>query len=384
MRNFFFALAIAAVAVVGGFFGDHPGAVAIDWLGWRIDTSMGVLVGATLFAVLGFFLLMSLLLGLVRAPGRWLKARRRRRRREGYRALLEGLTAVAGGDAEGAARLARRADLLLSGEPPTLLLSAQVARLQSDGPAAERLLRLLLEQPQSAFFALRGLFEKALAEGNRQAAKEWALRARALRPGAPWVTQGLFALETGEGLWQEAERTLGKSPARGAFEPEEARHYRGVLLYELSRQAEKAGDGRRALALAASAETFSPDLAPLAAHHARLLLAEGRAKAAARVVEKAWRTAPQPELSRLYGTILMGEEPLLRWKSFARLAAQNPEARESAIALAEAALAAGLWGEARRSLEQALLSPPCPEEPLPARGLRAGASLPIDPTAARP
>jgi HemY protein len=43
-----------------------------------------------------------------------------------------------------------------------------------------------------------------------------------------------------------------------------------------------------------------------------------------------------------------------------RLAAQNPEARETHLALAEAALDAQLWGEARRHLEQALSAPAPP------------------------
>jgi HemY protein len=212
---------------------------------------------------------------------------------------------------------------------------------------------------------LRELARRALGAGDREAARRLALRARALRPDAPWVTRSLFELETRAGRWEAAERILGEARAQQAFGPARARHYRGVLLYELSRAAAKAGDGRRALALAASAETFCPDLAALAAHHARLLYEGGREQAAARVLERAWRAAPHPDLSSLYGAIFAAEAPLLRVKRFERLAAQNPGARESHIALAEAELAAELWGEARRALERALA------EPLPPRPDRA-------------
>jgi HemY protein len=47
-------------------------------------------------------------------------------------------------------------------------------------------------------------------------------------------------------------------------------------------------------------------------------------------------------------------------KSFERLAAQNPNARETHLAVAEAALEAQLWGEARRHLDQALSAPAPP------------------------
>ena len=47
-------------------------------------------------------------------------------------------------------------------------------------------------------------------------------------------------------------------------------------------------------------------------------------------------------------------------KRYERLAAQNPEARETHLAVAEAALDAQLWGEARRHLDQALSAPAPP------------------------
>lgn len=106
--------------------------------------------------------------------------------------------------------------------------------------------------------------------------------------------------------------------------------------------------------LAAAAQRLVPDLAPPAAHYARLLLDQQRGGQAARVVERAWRTAPHPELAQVYGAVHAGDAPLARYKRFERLAGQNADARESHIALAAAAFDAQLWGEARRHLEQAL------------------------------
>jgi HemY protein len=106
--------------------------------------------------------------------------------------------------------------------------------------------------------------------------------------------------------------------------------------------------------LAAEARTLTGDLATPAAHHAQLLLRERRIGRAAKAVERAWRIVPHPDLARVYASIHEGEPPLRRVKSFELLAAQNPTARESHLALAEAALDAQLWGEARRHLTDAL------------------------------
>jgi HemY protein len=67
---------------------------------------------------------------------------------------------------------------------------------------------------------------------------------------------------------------------------------------------------------------------------------------------------PHPELARTWRAIHAEEPPLGRVKCFERLLAQNPTAREGHLALAEAALDAQLWGEARRHLEAALAAPP--------------------------
>ena len=133
-----------------------------------------------------------------------------------------------------------------------------------------------------------------------------------------------------------------------------------MILHELGLEALARGDRRRAINLAAEAQSLVPDLAAPAVYHARLLLQDGRTGQAAKAVERAWRTAPHPELAQAYGAISNGAAPLARIKSFERLAAQNPTARESHLTLAEAALEAHLWGEARRHLEQALnaASPP--------------------------
>jgi HemY protein len=139
---------------------------------------------------------------------------------------------------------------------------------------------------------------------------------------------------------------------------ERMRHHRGIALYALSRNAERRGDPRQAVRLAAQAQVLAPDLAAPACHHARLLIALGKKRAAARTIERAWRHAPHPDLARLYLEIDPDAPPLARAAAVQRLAAQNPEASESHLAIAEAALTAQLWGEARRHLALATAAAP--------------------------
>ena len=350
-------ICVVLVTVLVGtavFFADHPGQVEILWQGWQVETSLAVLAAAAILAALVAGLLFSMLSLILDAPRRLLRVRRERRRRSGYRALAQGMVAVAAGDPQEARRYAKKADLLLADPPLTLLLSAQAAQLGGDEGAAKRFFTAMLERPETEFLGLRGLLNQALRAGDRSTALRLATRATELRPGTRWAVQSRFDLETGEGRWEAARETLAKATKRRLVTPREARHHRGVILYELSRTALADGDQRRATGLAAEARVITEDLATPVVHYARLLVGQRRIGRAAQAVEHAWRTAPHPDLAQVYGEIQQGEAPLARVKAFERLAAQNPTARESHLALAEAALDARLWGEARRHLNDAL------------------------------
>jgi HemY protein len=348
-------VAVVAVLVAAAvFFADHPGRVEILWQDWQVETSVAVLAAAAILAALVAGLLFSLLSLIVATPRRLLLARRGRRRRTGYRALAQGMVAVAAGDPQEARRYAKRADLLLADPPLTLLLSAQAAQLDGDEGAAKKFFTAMLERPETEFLGLRGLFNQAMREGDRSAALRLVERAMALRPRTGWVALSRFDLETRAGRWEAARETLVQVAKRRLFPPEQARHHRGVILHELSCAALASGDQRRATALAGEAQALTEDLATPAVHHAQLLLKRQRVGRAAKAVDRAWRTAPHPDLARVHASIHEREPPLVRVKSFERLAAQNPAARESHLTLAEAALDAQLWGEARRHLTDAL------------------------------
>jgi HemY protein len=360
-------LAFAVVVAVAVFFADHPGQVEIVWHGWQVVTSVGMLVTAAVLAgilVALLFWVVSLIFG---APRAFVRGRRERQRRAGYRALTQGMVAVAAGDPGEAQRCARRADALLADPPLTLLLSAQAAQLEGDDAAAKKFFTAMLDRPGTEFLGLRGLLNQALQTGDRSTALRLTQRAMTLRPSTPWVVESLFDLEARERRWEAAQKTLAQAVKRRIVPSDRARHHRGVILYERSLAALVGGDRRRSINLAAEAQALTPDLATPAAHHARLLLQDRRIGPAAKAIERAWRTAPHPELAQAYKAIYRDEAPLARVKCFERLVAQKPAARESHLALAEAALEAQLWGEARRHLEQALAAapPPIAQPPTP-------------------
>lgn len=352
-RAFFLFAQIALVVLAAWWLTQHPGRIAIDWQGWRIDMSVGLLV----LIVAGLVVLMVIVSrfwgAIRRAPGQFLESRRLSRRQRGYKALTQGMVAVAAGDAQEARRAARRADALLDEPPLTMLLSAQAAQLGGEETAARRYFEAMLDHPDTAFLGVRGLLMQAIKAGDKGEALRLAERAYRLRPETEWVVDQLFELQVESALWSDANETIATAIRRKTLPAADARRRRAAVLVEHSRVAEAEGDLDTALGRAREAHDLDPGLVPATLALARMFKARDRAGRAVRLIEEAWARGPTPELAAAYGALIEDGDPLARVKRFQRLFSFRPDHRESHIALAEASLAARLWGEARKHLAAA-------------------------------
>jgi HemY protein len=290
---------------------------------------------------------------IVGAPGALLEGWGESRRRRGYRELTQGLAAVAAGDGTEAQKHARKAEQLLSEPPLTLLLSAQAAQLAGDRDGANRAFTAMLEDDQMAFLGLRGLIAQALRDGDQARALDYAQRAFRLRPQTPWVVHSLFDMQAQIGQWKAAQETLDAGLRTRVVTQDKGRTLKALLLVERSRAAERDGNDADALALARQAFGLTPERIAVTQRLAEMQLKTGDTRHALKTIERGWALAPHPDLAALYLKASGEPDPLKRIAVVRRLAAQKPEDLESHLALAQASLDAGLWGEARRQLETA-------------------------------
>ncbi len=372
MRTLPALIAVVLLVVLAVVVADQPGRVAIVWQGWRLDTSVAVLIVAALAIAALAVVIVGLLRRLLGGPRAFLRARRERRRRDGYRALTQGMVAVAAGDADEAQRYARKADVLLAEPPLTLLLSAQAAQLKGDEDAARKYFAAMLNRPETEFLGLRGLLTQALRRGEESTALRLAERAHTMRPKTPWVLTNLLELQVKAGEWQRAQATLSELVKAKLVPLLTGRHHQAALLLAQSRAA---AESDAALSLAGEAQDLVPDFAPAAVRRAQLLQRAGQMHKAAKAIETAWRREPHPQLATVYGASFAEEAPLARVKRYERLAALKPDHVESHLAVAEAALAAQLWGEARRQLAAAGSDDAATGKPPTARICRLMAAL---------
>jgi len=198
-------ISIVAVAGLIAWLADNPGRLEMDWQGYRIETSFGLLL------VLGV-----VLYALIRAPfwiyGRWRGASGNlARSRTGMVALTRGMTAIAAGDADAARRYGARAGRLLPDAPLSLLMQAQAAELRKDDVAAREFFQALLRSGETEFLGLRGLLGQALRQGDMDYAGRLVERALRLYPKSPWLIRNKFEIECATGAWPLARETLGRA-----------------------------------------------------------------------------------------------------------------------------------------------------------------------------
>lgn len=369
IRVIVYLVIVAAIIAGAVWMAERPGEVVLEWLGWRIDTSVPILLLGVLAVMAVVWLIFRILRGIGRVPGRVRESMRARRHRRGLTALSHGYAAVAAGDPRRARSYANDAEKLLDETTATRLLGAQAALLSGDGVDAQKRFEGLLDNPDTRLPALRGLMDQALVAGDRARAKDYAQRAFDEKARPAWAAQALFDMQVRDREYAQAQTTLDTGMKHNAFEGRDVRTLRATLLVAQA-EAAFAGDGQwEAVKLGKQAHDADPAFVPAALLLARGYKRDGKERKAAHVLEETWKRSPHPDLGRAYLELWEGEDVLKRVKRAEALAAVNPDHRESRLLVAEAALEADLWGQARARLT------PLQDEPVGPRFARLMARL---------
>ncbi|MEP9351513.1 heme biosynthesis HemY N-terminal domain-containing protein [Xanthobacter sp. KR7-225] len=349
-------IVLAALAFGIGWLADRPGEITLAWEGWRVETTVPVALAALALLTALMMALWRALSLLLRSPQMVARHSRRRRRDKGWEAVTRGLLAIGTGDAA-AARLARAdAARLLPNEPLTRLLAAQTAQFDGDREEAVAQFRAMAERADTRLLGLRGLHMEARRAGDARAAARIAEEAAAAAPALAWAVDAVIEARCADGDFAGARAVLERQMAQKGIDKAQYRRRRGVLLAAEAIALEHI-DPLVARERAVEAVRLAPTLVPAAACAGRLLGAAGELKKAAKIVETAFAANPHPELAEVEAHLRPGDAALDRLKRIRVLANKAPSARESAIALARAAIDAQEFQHARLVLEPLVAEP---------------------------
>jgi len=350
LRLIAFLVGIALLAAGLAWLADRPGELAIEWQSYHIETSVFRAIVILVALVTLALVCWSLLRHAWYSPATVGNVLTKRRQKIGLDALSSGMIALGAGDKAAAMRAAIQARKSLPNEPLTHLLRAQAAQLTGDRTTARRIFEAMLASPDTEQLGLRGLFLEAQREKETEAARHFAERAVSLNPKLGWAIDALLDLQCRDGNWNGALDTLATARKNGHIERAVADRKRAVLLTAQAQAAEEA-DPERALNLALEAHGLANDLVPAAAIAGRLLASRGNTPRAAKILQRTWSRAPQPDLATAYAYARIGDSPRDRLDRVRQLAALSPNSIESPIAVANAAIEAHQFDEARAALE---------------------------------
>jgi len=349
VRVIIYLIILAALAFGAVWMADRPGEVAITWQGRRIDTSVMVLLAAVAALIVACVIAWSILRAIMRAPETIARYRRYRRGVRGYRAVSQGLIAVGSGNARTAKKFTAEAVRIAPREPLTLLLSAQSAQLNGDRDGAVATFQQMAERDDTRVLGLHGLFVEAQRRRDHAAALGFAEEASRDASMPVWAAQAVLEFRCAAGDWSGALERLDQNLNGRLIDRRTYRRQRAVLL---TAQALSLADGDRfrATALAREAAKLAPDLVPAAALAGKLLGDAGERRKGARIIERAWRVNPHPDLAAAYAKLRPGDSARQRLSRVEALAAKGPSDPESALAVARAALDAQEFAVARNAL----------------------------------
>lgn len=369
MRALIFLLVKLGLLVAGFvWLADHPGTVRIAWEGWQIDTTPALLIGGSFLLALLFYGLIRGFTALRAGPRAWARARRWKQREAGMTALTQGMLALAAGETGAAKAAIKQVYQGLGDRPLALLLTAQAAMLEQDWSTARQAFTDLSQHPQADFLGYRGLLAVERATGNDDAALTAARAAQALKPNALSVLHARLDLAARRGDWADYRQALDLGGA--ALPSDDRRHRQAVAALADAKAQEAAGTPAAALVAVDAALEADKQFLPALLAKPRLLTAEGRETEAQRFAEKHWAKQPHPGFLPY---LLTASDPMGQYRQAEKLLRAAHHHPEAELALGQAALAARLWGEARRHLEAARAAPITERRALQALALLAEA-----------
>jgi HemY protein len=356
IRVALYLVLVGLIALGAAWLADRPGDVVVTWLGYRIETSLMVTACAVALIAALAILFWSLLRALLRSPDLIALILRNRRGVRGYQAISRGLIAVGAGDTRAARKFAEEANSIAPGEPLALLLSAQTAQLAGDRAAAERAFRAMASRDDTKLIGLHGLYIEAQRREDGVAARAYSEEAAKQAPALAWAGEAALSFRCAAGDWAGAIERLEANMKNRMLDKAAYRRQRAVLLTARAFAGEES-DRDSAKAFALEAAKLDPTLVPAAALAGRLLAESGEQRKATRIVEKAWRANPHPDLAETYAQLRLGDSARDRLARIEALAQKTPGHTESLLAVARAALDAQEFAKARAALAPLLAAP---------------------------
>lgn len=355
IRVIWFLIKVSLFVLIAAWFAEYPGRVQFEWHGYIVETYIGILVLAVILAVWFSSFVFEILAKIFKSPAKISDWYDERKLSSGYKALTQGMVAVAAGDADAALKLSRKAQALLNDPPLTLLLTAQAAQLNGNEKVAEKYFREMLAFPEMSFLGIRGLLTQSLKNEDEKGALLLAREASLAKKKSPWVSQILFELECRASHWHEALMAFEDYRKNKDLSKEVWHKQKAVILTEIAKAEHAESDVKAiissdVLKKVSQAISFAPYYAPVVLAYVKFHHQAVKIRQAVKAIEKCYEEAPNALLIEAYLDLRDKGNNSAQLQHLERLVALAEPCLAGHFALAELYMKAGIWGQARDHL----------------------------------
>lgn len=278
---------------------DEPGRVIIDWSFYHIETSMATGLTAIALLTLLFVLSYSVIILLLHTPGQWTRSRLAKRQMLGLESITASFAAIAAHDLAVARKKLLRAQQYLPHQPMTMMLAAQIARLEGNESKSRLYIEKMLGHEVTEFIALRNLIENAVNSGDNTLAIEYAEKALTIKPQDNWLITTIAMLYVKTGRHQDAARLLELSLKKRYIDKQFFYRETAHALYETAKQLTEHKRYDSAISHIKESLKKLPYFPEASSLLAEIYLKKADLKSSINTIEKAWKIAPHKSL-RLY------------------------------------------------------------------------------------
>ena len=352
---------LSALLVLGGVVGlalvvrEDTGYALFAWGEWTVESSLSLLLVATVLVFALLYLLIRLLIGSWHMPRRMAHWRRRQRAEKARRSTQSGLLALAEGNWKRGERFLIRD--VADSEIPLInyLGAARAAQKQGADDRRDKYLSQAHQSMPEAELAV-GLTqaEVQLSHGQTEHALATLMHLRSIAPKHGYVLNLLRRLYEQLGSWKELLELLPELRRQKVLEPEAADTLEAKAQAELLRRPDLSAQSLREIWGRVSRSQRSGKLLRL---YAERLLRVGEHQDAEKLLRDAIRQTWDPELVRLYGMV-QSDDPARQLSSAESWLADHDRHPDLLLSLGRIAVRADLWGKARAYLEASLGAEP--------------------------
>lgn len=332
IRILLFLAIVTCISLGISWMADEPGQVVIDWSNYHIETSVLALVSAVTVLVFTCMMLYSLLHILISTPHNWKRTRRAKHQLLGLESISATFAAIATQDTVTAHKKLKQAQKYLPSQPITLMLSAQLARMEGNESKSRLYIEQMLGNEVTEFMALRSLIEKARNNNFIDEAIAHAKKALAIKPGDNWLIATLAGLYAQAGQSQDAvhllDTSLKKRYINRKFFLRETAH----VLFEDAQRLVLAKRMEAAIDLLERTLGTLPDYREASVLLAQVHMMRDDIAKAVKTISSAWKITPHQELRETLTEVLekySGNQKIL--SSVEKIATIHPEHEETGL-----------------------------------------------------